>query len=385
MEKICYSETISTYFAIYDSYHVREQKMGTQSGERISFDGIQYSMQSMDTPEDKDIEELFKVVEEESKKLLSLSGDCTIQHQFQKRFIEVNEKVSESSLIHLIEIRNSGNRNLFTNYYTKDLKLDMAVIRDSVSRLQELAKDDQTAREESNQWPAIILDSEVAGAFISMLIGYLFEGNRTASKTSYFFNHIERYDPQIPITIHDTLKEFYPVDYSFDHEGTPAVKDIKLIEAGEVKSHLTDLESSSKLNIKNNGRARSQDYRNIPSPRATNVVVETGEITLAQMLADTKDGIYCVGMSGAAIDAASGIIHLNCQIGYRIVNGAKVYSVKEPGLSFEVFDFMNSICSLGNDESIGYRLMGKGRPLQNCLIGFRSPSIKLERRNANGS
>jgi|GEM_PF-4435784 len=289
-------------------------------------------------------------------------------------------------MIHLLEIRNNrDNNNLFTNYYSKGLELDTNAIIESTVKLQGLINDDQKAKEDNRQWSVIILDSEVAGAFISMLIGYLFEGNRTASKTSYFFNHIDRYQPQISITIHDTLKESYPVNYIYDHEGTVAEPDILLIDSGTVKSHLTDLESARKLNVKNNGRSRSQDYRNIPSPRATNVVVDPSERTLSQMLHETKDGIYCVGMSGAAIDAASGIIHLNCQIGYYIKNGVKESIIKEPGLSFEVFDFMNSICSLGNDQSIGYRFMGKGRPLQNCLIGYCSPSIKLERRDVYGT
>lgn len=94
--------------------------------------------------------------------------------------------------------------------------------------------------------------------------------------------------------------------------------------------------------------------------------------------AKEPDALYIEGMAGAAVDVASGIIHLNGVLGSRFRRGEVVDSVAAPGLSLEIRDFIARLAGLGKRDRWSCRPMGKGRPLQNCEIGYRSPQLMLD-------
>ncbi|MDR1466898.1 MAG: hypothetical protein LBI55_00520 [Oscillospiraceae bacterium] len=381
MKSVIYKEIIKSFDVICEKGNVINKHLGLWQGMRETNDGGKsYTMQSFPCdPNYEFISEIEKVFDENFNIIKDLNENIRITHLFQKRNIYVNDFEAENSYIHLINLQDNISKTSL-NYYSKDKIINKHDLNLKIEKLIQII--DHTNYLQSGNWEysKIVFDKEASGVIIAMIIGYFFEGNRVASNTSYFFNHIEKFSTNVSINIYDELRCDLPVYFEYDQEGIKANKKVFLIKDGKIGSCLTDINSSAKLNVENNGRSRSQDYRTIPSPRITNIVVEKGNINFNQMISTIERGIYCTGVSGVALDAASGIIHVNCLLGYQIKD-KKLNSdiiIKEPGFSFEVFDFLKNIIHTCDESGVGYRIMGKGRPMQNTLVGFSSPEICLE-------
>lgn len=382
MSSLVYKELIKSFDVTYENGRVLNKHFGLWQGIRTTNDGGKsYNMESLPCDlNDRFNSEIENIFDENFNIIKKFNKNIKITHLFQKRNIYVNDLEAEDSYIHIINLQNSIS-NISLNYYSKNKIINEHDFNLKIEKLTQIVDHANHSQISDLEYSKIVFDKEASGLIIAMIIGYFFEGNRVASSTSYFFNHVEKFSTNVSISISDELRCDFPVYFKYDQEGIKADEKVYLIQNGEIGSCLTDANSSIKLNVKNNGRSRSQDYRTIPSPRITNVVVEKGNINFNKMIATIEKGIYCTGVSGVALDAASGIIHVNCLLGYPIKNKRIMTDVivKEPGFSFEVFDFLKSIVHICDESEVGYRIMGKGRPMQNTLVGFSSPEICLER------
>ncbi|KOY65409.1 metallopeptidase TldD-related protein [Clostridium sporogenes] len=271
-----------------------------------------------------------------------------------------------------------GNDKVTISTYKKN---DMFKDEDIIilkNTLKERIKDIQQATNPIKKNMPILLDEEAAGLLTAMIVGYLLEGDRISAGTSYLFNHMERFKINPLLKISDIISPSLPVFFTRDEEGTTAINEIPLIKDGRLCSYITDVKSAEFFGVKNNGRSRSQDYRHIPLPRICNVITHDGDQSFNQLLSNINNGYYCVGVSGAAVDVASGVIHVNFQVSYNIENGEITNSINNFSLSINIYEYLQYVRLIGNRKKEYYRFMGKSRPLQNHLVGFSSPHIVLE-------
>jgi PmbA protein len=90
----------------------------------------------------------------------------------------------------------------------------------------------------------------------------------------------------------------------FDAEGTPTTP-LTLIEDGVLTNWLLDHRSAKQLKLTTNGHA-SRGTGGGPSPSATNLYMQAGQATPAELMADIKLGLYVNELIGMGVNGLTG-------------------------------------------------------------------------------
>jgi PmbA protein len=83
----------------------------------------------------------------------------------------------------------------------------------------------------------------------------------------------------------------------FDGEGTPR-GDTPLLRDGKLLAYLHDAYTARRGDASSTGNAARGSYRSAPSVSPSNLVIEPGELTFEQLLADVGDGVYITEVAG---------------------------------------------------------------------------------------
>ncbi|MFD0916132.1 TldD/PmbA family protein [Pseudahrensia aquimaris] len=111
----------------------------------------------------------------------------------------------------------------------------------------------------------------------------------------------------------------------FDGEGV-ALEDLPLIDGGVIQNWLLDSATARELGLATNGRANRSGSST--SPGTTNLTLDAGQRSLAQMIADTKSGLLVTELIGQGVNMVTGDYSRGAS-GFRIENGELTYAVSE--------------------------------------------------------
>ncbi len=159
--------------------------------------------------------------------------------------------------------------------------------------------------------------------------------------------------------------------FGFDDEGVPAQR-TPIVREGRFVGYLTSRETAATLGQRSNGAMRASGWNRIPLIRMTNVSIEPGEWTLADMIADTDDGIYMETNRSWSIDDKRLNFQFGTEVGREIKNGKLGDLVKNPTYTGITPRFWGSCDAVGNrDEWVvwGTPNCGKGQPEQVAHTG----------------
>ena len=112
----------------------------------------------------------------------------------------------------------------------------------------------------------------------------------------------------------------------FDGEGIPTQKR-SLVEDGILLSWILDLRSARQLGLETTGNA-TRGISSPPSPSATNLYLEAGNISPKELISDVKQGFYVTEMMGQGINLVTGDYSRGAS-GFWIENGEILQPVSE--------------------------------------------------------
>lgn len=146
-------------------------------------------------------------------------------------------------------------------------------------------------------------------------------------------------DPRFSL-IDNPLLDYAPGSAPFDDEGT-ARQVTPLIEAGVVKHFLYDLDTA--------GRAGTRPTGHGPNRYPTNLMIEKGAVSYADMLKNIRQGLLVHTMLGLGQgNAINGEFSVNVGLGYAIENGEITGRVKDVMLAGNVYSALNDIAAVGD-------------------------------------
>ena len=154
--------------------------------------------------------------------------------------------------------------------------------------------------------------------------------------------------------------------FGYDDEGTPA-RAVDLVRDGIWVGVLSGRDSAHVAGIEPGGMVRGEDFNRLPMVRMTNVGLEPGDSSLAEMIADTERGIYMATNRSWSIDDQRRNFQFGCEIGWEIVDGELGRMVRNPTYTGITPTFWRSMDRLaGGDEWDVWGLpnCGKGQPVQ---------------------
>ena len=172
----------------------------------------------------------------------------------------------------------------------------------------------------------IVYDPRVSGGLVRHLAGAI-NGVAIARETSFLKDSMSQrvFAPGIAI-IDDPHRLRGLRSKPFDAEGIANARR-SLIEDGVLMSWILDLASSRKLGVETTGNA-ARGTASPPSPGATNLYMEPGEATPAELTADIDSGLYVTELIGMGINQITGDYSRGAT-GFWIENGEIAYPVSE--------------------------------------------------------
>ena len=172
----------------------------------------------------------------------------------------------------------------------------------------------------------VIYDPRVAQSILTHLAGAV-NGAAIARGTSFLKDRMDTsvFSDAISI-VDDPLRPRGLRSKAFDGEGL-ATSRKNLIEDGTLTTWIMDLRSARQLGLKSTANA-ARGTSSPPSPATTNLYMEPGPVSPAELIADIKSGLYITGLMGQGANLITGDYSRGAE-GFWIENGEIAYPVSE--------------------------------------------------------
>ena len=132
-----------------------------------------------------------------------------------------------------------------------------------------------------------------------------------------------------------------------DDEGVPSQR-IPIISSGVVANFLYDLQTAALAGTKSTGSA-SRSLGSLPTPSVSAIVIEEGDASFEDMLADIEDGLVVEELMGASMgNVLGGDFSGNVLLGYRVKNGKLVGRVKDTMVTGNIYEALKEMGAVGN-------------------------------------
>lgn len=184
------------------------------------------------------------------------------------------------------------------------------------------------ARVKSGPLP-IVFDPRVGGSLVGHLLGAM-SGSAIARRASFLLGREDEqlFDSAITLTDEPHRRRGLR-SRPFDGEGLPTARR-NLVENGRITSWLMDSASARQLGLTPTGHA-ARGGSGAPGVSATNLHLEPGSMSPAELMADIVEGIYITELIGMGVNGVTGDYSRGAS-GYRIVRG----EITEPVAEFTV-------------------------------------------------
>jgi PmbA protein len=195
-------------------------------------------------------------------------------------------------------------------------------------------------RKVSTRKVPVVFDRRVAGSLIGHFASAI-NGSSIARKTSFLKDKLgERlFAPGINV-IDDPLRRRGLRSRPFDAEGV-AVARMALIEDGVLKSWLLDCATARELDLKTTGHAQ-RGASSTPSPGPTNLHLEPGAMSPAELIKDIAEGFYVTDLIGMGVSTVTGDYSRGAA-GFWIENGERRYPVSEVTIAGNLLDMFRTL------------------------------------------
>jgi len=206
----------------------------------------------------------------------------------------------------------------------------------------------------------IVFDPREARSLLGTFAGAI-SGSGVARGTSFLKDFLGKQVFSKDITIiDDPFRVRGARSKPFDAEGImPARRAI--VTDGMLETWFLDLRSARQLGMKSTGHA-SRGISSVPRPSPTNLFMEAGPVSPAELMSDIKQGFYVTEMMGDGINDVTGDFSQAAR-GFWIENGKIAHSVSEMTVAGNLKDmFLNA--SPASDLQLKY--------------GIDSPTLRIE-------
>jgi PmbA protein len=195
-------------------------------------------------------------------------------------------------------------------------------------------------RKMSTRKVPVVFDPRVAGSLVGHLAGAI-NGAAIARKSSFLRDKMgtKLFADGIRI-VDNPLRKRGLRSRPFDAEGI-AGRALAVIDDGVLRSWLLDCATARELGLITTGHA-SRGVSSTPSPGATNLHLDAGTLTPAQLIGDIEDGLYITDLIGMGVNGVTGDYSRGAS-GFWIENGERTFAVSEMTIAGHLFDIFRSL------------------------------------------
>jgi PmbA protein len=217
----------------------------------------------------------------------------------------------------------------------------------SHNTLEQLERAKETASSVEGKLPVIFTPIGVASTLL-MPLAMAVNGKTVLQGASPLGHRKDEqvFDKKLSIR-DDPMIEYRPGSRFCDDECVPSQR-TPLIAKGVVANFLYDLQTAALAGTKSTGSA-SRSLASLPSPSLSAIVIEEGDTSFENMLADIKDGLVVEELMGASMgNVLGGDFSGNVLLGYRVQNGKLVGRVKDTMVTGNIYEVLKEVSAIGN-------------------------------------
>ena len=220
----------------------------------------------------------------------------------------------------------------------------------------------------------VVIDPLAAGFVLSMAIGGGVNAESIQRKRSYLVGKLGAKLGPPSLTIHDDPRiEWATGSYSFDGEGTPS-RLTPIIEKGVLKSYLYDSYTAGKDSVPSTGSSSRGgaiwSFRSPPSISSSNLVVKKGDSSLAEMIEETRKGVY-LRLTYDYPNLATGEFSGLMMESYTIRHGELGPSIRQATMGIGLLDLLKRLDMIGKESRDAF--------------GVRTPALRISSAKIGGS
>jgi TldD protein len=255
-------------------------------------------------------------------------------------------------------------------------------LTEEADRIGQEAADLLSAKECPAEVTTLVLDSEQMMSQVHESVGHPLELDRVLGMEEAYagtsFVGIEdrgtlRYGSDKVTLVADATMPAGLGTFGYDDEGVPAQR-VVLVENGIFQTFLSSRETAPVLgsDARSTGAMRADGWQSLPLIRMTNINLEPGEGTLAEIIGDTRDGIYMATNQSWSIDDKRVNFQFGCEVAWRIKDGRLTEFYKNPNYTGITTAFWGSCDAIGGRDEWtvwGTPNCGKGQPGQTARVG----------------
>jgi PmbA protein len=205
------------------------------------------------------------------------------------------------------------------------------------------------ARQPASRRCPVVLDPYVAASFASVIGGTLSADAVQRGRSLFAGKEGERIaDSRLRLT-DDGLAPDGLATAPFDGEGAPQQRTL-LIEDGTLRGFLYDAYTGRRGNHASTGNGTRGSYRTPPSVGTTNLIVEPGDASEADLLYAAQQGFYVMSVSGlhSGVNPISGTFSVGAT-GRLIEGGELADPVREVTIASDLVSMLGAIESVGSE------------------------------------
>jgi len=207
----------------------------------------------------------------------------------------------------------------------------------------------------------------------------------TSFVTLDMFGHYHYGSDLLNVTYDPTRSEQL-ASFAFDDDGMPAQRQF-IIERGILQRPLGGAVSLARAralrgDIDGVATARASSWNRAPIDRMSNLNVEAGDSSLAQMVASIERGVLMQTNCSWSIDDSRNKFQFGCEYGRAIRDGQLAEVVRNPNYRGISATFWRSLAMVGDASTFqvtGTPFCGKGEPSQVIRVGHAAPACKFSR------
>jgi PmbA protein len=182
---------------------------------------------------------------------------------------------------------------------------------------------------------SVVYDPRVSSSLLGHLMGAI-NGSSIARGTSFLKDKLGQRIFAPGITVRDDPRRVRGLrSRPFDGEGVPTAARA-IIEDGMLTTWLLDSRTARQLGMTTTGHA-ARGTGSPPSPSPSNLWLEPGSLSPAELMADIKEGLYITEMMGSAINGITGDYSRGAS-GFMIRDGALAEPVAEITIAGNLLD-----------------------------------------------
>jgi TldD protein len=167
--------------------------------------------------------------------------------------------------------------------------------------------------------------------------------------------------------------------FAFDDDGVPAQR-FHLVENGMFVGYLSGRDTAPFIGRASNGTVRAESAARIPIIRMTNINLEPGDTPLADIIADTKRGVFVETNKSWSIDDLRLNFQFGCEVAWEIVDGKLGRMLRNPlytGITPEFWRSCDAIADRSSWQIWGLPNCGKGDPMQTMRVAHGAPAARF--------